>query len=81
MSQKATTTRGGLTRLIHVVVDEVQDIVEGALDRVDDAERDFRRGLTRLVENRQQSAGNRVQSVPDVGLADSSQSAPRGESD
>ncbi|WAL93216.1 hypothetical protein [Streptomyces sp. Je 1-369] len=81
MSQKATRTRGGLTRLIHVVVDEVQDIVESALDRVDDAEKDFRRGLTRLVESRDHSAGDGVESVPDAGLADSSQSASRGASD
>ncbi|MEE1928890.1 hypothetical protein V1J52_12000 [Streptomyces sp. TRM 70351] len=45
------TRRTGLTRFIDDVVTSAHDLVDETLDRASDAERDLRRGLTRLVDD------------------------------
>ncbi|MBB6440043.1 hypothetical protein [Streptomyces candidus] len=52
MTRKDSSERTGLTRLLGSIADSSKDFIDGTLDRLQDTERDLRRGLTRAVENR-----------------------------
>ncbi|MBQ0976418.1 hypothetical protein KBZ00_35830 [Streptomyces sp. RK31] len=47
------TKRTGISKFIDDVVDSTKDLADGILDRLSDAEQDLRKGLTRIVENRE----------------------------
>ncbi|MFB8778015.1 hypothetical protein [Streptomyces broussonetiae] len=53
------TKRTGITKFFDDVVDSTKDLADGILDRLSDAEQDLRKGLTRIVENRE--TGKNVQ--------------------
>ena len=40
-----------LSRIANTVIDETKEVVDDTLDRLHDAQRDVRRGLSRLIEN------------------------------
>ncbi|GHE43729.1 hypothetical protein GCM10018785_11630 [Streptomyces longispororuber] len=55
MSSRSSHSRTGLSRFLGDIVDSSKDFIDGALDRMQDTERDIRRGLTRAVEYRERS--------------------------
>ncbi|MFJ8746007.1 hypothetical protein ACIRL2_42460 [Embleya sp. NPDC127516] len=53
------TRKKGVSKLLGEVLDNVKDFADEIVDRLSDAERDIRRGLTRLLEERDSSAPDR----------------------
>ncbi|MEU4796680.1 hypothetical protein [Streptomyces sp. NPDC023327] len=66
-----TSKRTGITKFVDEVVDSTRDLTDGILDRLSDAEHDFRKGLTRVVENRDTTADNQSSKSSKRSTADS----------
>ncbi|MEU5117052.1 hypothetical protein AB0G64_36895 [Streptomyces longwoodensis] len=49
------TKHTGIAKFLDDVIDSTKDLADGVVDRLSDAEHDLRKGLTRIVENRETS--------------------------